>query len=256
MRSSFIRLLITLSVSVMTSGVFAQSGPVASNIEMPEMHYSQIPSNSRQVLYFATMLNASDFAGKKLFSAQPITQMNSKIVHIHAKMRLQIPLDQVKDKKMWTYENMKKLAPTSDFVVNNKGVTAYYKVDEYAAVFLKSNTISCQYEQRLEINEIPMSATDSLVYLTEQTLPQQAEFIVVQYCKNYSEAFVESLQVLRFYRLQGNQTLMSIKSLMSVNPSFYSAVNLVPFITPWKEVRDSFLKESYSLKSALERGLQ
>ncbi len=251
-RFSFLSCLVTLGqIAFFVPDCFAQNPPAAQLQEVQQLHFTNVPSRTQDVIYSAKLLAENDFLNKRFFSSQPLTDRRSKIVHVNSRFKLNLPIELIQNPQLWTFQNMMELVPTSRFREQNGTVIATYQISGLAKLILSSPEMSCEYQQQISMNEIPLSAPEAGEYLNERGLNVQPQFVVLQICRRFSQVFVESIQILRFYSLAQNQTLLTSKTLMSVDQGFYSSVDL-PFVTPWKKVRDNYLDEVYRLKSALE----
>lgn len=249
------QLLLTCFISqavFLTSVAQAQS---ANLQEVQQLHFQNIPSRTNDVIYFAKLLSQNEFLNKRLFSNEAINDPRTKIVHVNSRFKLNLPIQLIKNPQLWSFQTMMELVPTSRFHQQNGKIIATYQISGLAKLVLSSPEMSCEYYQQTAEQEIQLPASDAGAYINEAGLNVPPQFVVLQICKNFSQVFIESIQVLRFYQLPQNQTLLTSKTLMSVNQGFYSSVDL-PFISPWKKVRDNYLDEVYRLKSALELKLK
>lgn len=249
--------LFLVSIQTMTFSTVALGSqfPEARYQEVSQIYFQNVPKSSTQVPFYAKLLSQNEMMNKSLFSGSVIQSSRAKIVHVNSRFFLNIAIEKIKTPNLWSPESMMALVPTTKFRTQGNSLIATYQISGFANLFLSSSTMECVFEQRISEQEIPLSATDSNVYLNEVGMAAAPDFVVAQVCKRFNQAFVETAQVLRFYRLSNNQTMMTAKTLMSVDPDFYSSVDF-PFVTPWRVVRDNYLAEVYNLKNVLELKLK
>jgi hypothetical protein len=254
--TSFLKLFL-FSIQTMTFSVVALGSqfPEARYQEVSQIYFQNVPQTSTQVPYFAKLLSQNEMMNKNFFSGAVIQNSRSKIVHVNSRFFLNIAIEKIKTPILWSPESMMALVPTTKFRNQGNSLIATYQISGFANLFLPSSTMECVFQQRISEQEIPLSVPDSDVYLNEVGTAANPDFVVVQVCKGFNQAFVETSQVLRFYRLGKNQTMMTAKTLMSVDPDFYDTVDF-PFVTPWRVVRDNYLAEVYNLKNVLELKLK
>lgn len=245
-----------LSIALSTIAVFAaaiDSAAAQTHTEMRTDVFSQTPNSFDQSVYFARLLGGNEFLNRNLFGDAVIQDRNAKIVYVNSRFAVRLPIEKIADPRLWTLENMARLVPTARFQKQGQNVRATYAVSGLAKLVVSS--ISCDFSQVVTTqNQGHPDARITVPYFQEQGLPQGSapNFVVVQRCRSYDQVFVDSLQVIRFYCLPTGHTLMTARTLMSVRPDFYSRFDL-PFVSPWKQVRDNYLSEVFSLKTAIER---